>query len=155
MKQSALRTAVLAIALSVGCSAQDKIAVVIRVTDPSGAPLAGANVWLRANTTAPRPPLIASTTKQPAGDFTTRLRPGTYDIFVSAACLVPMAPQVQVKVANTGRQAVDIKMKHSDPLTEGCSWPDHFGASIPTDSSPSKLPEQIPNPAPPTQDKGK
>jgi hypothetical protein len=111
MKQSGLGTAAIAIALSVGCSAQDKIAVIIRVTDPSGAPLAGANVWLRANTTASRPALIAPTTKQPAGDFTTSLRPGTYDIFVSAACLVPMA--TQVKVSNTGRQAVDIKMKHS------------------------------------------
>jgi hypothetical protein len=66
------------------------------VTDVSGATLSGAHMLLRAN--APNLPVsdVTAAAGEHAGDYSAALKPGIYDVFVSAPCAVPFVTQIEV-----------------------------------------------------------
>jgi hypothetical protein len=99
------------------CAAADKGVLKGRVTDPTGAVVAGAMVrleeWRRVGGK-----FVAHDTllySKEDGSFSYELLPGVYDVFVSARAFAPVAKKIEVE---PGRDSVFSPKMRYDKLTK-------------------------------------
>jgi hypothetical protein len=135
---------VFSVALS--CFAQQPLAMSVRVTDVSGAMLSGAHVVFRANATNSVVTDVNATAGKAIGEYSTLLKPGVYDLFVSAPCVMPFVTQIKVAEDSSEILSVQLKPQFDALSTEmsGCPGPDDFGAAIDFDMQFPQLPDHIP-----------
>jgi hypothetical protein len=144
-------TSVAAVVFSAGlcCFAQRPMAISVRVTDVSGALLNGARVVFRANAYNSVITDVTATAGKAIGEYSTLLKPGVYDLFVSSPCVMPFA--TQIKVAENSSQILSVQLKPQfDALSaemSGCPGPDDFSRPIDFDMHEPPLPDLIPSPA--------
>lgn len=149
MRKAVLRNAILIVGLGVACSAQGKAALKVRVTDASGAPISNAHVLLRANQRATASEDLIATSMLSDGEYSIRLQPGVYDVFISAPCAVPFASPLKVAAGENKTFPVQMKLQgqiQPEYISYGCPTPDDFTTPIDFNLYSPQLPDHIPLP---------
>jgi hypothetical protein len=153
MKRTLVSGAALVL-VALSCFAQKSSEIRVRVTDLSGATLSSAHVLIRANAPNTRVTDVAAKEIQKPGEYSVKVKPGAYDIFVSAPCAEPFVTQVEV--ADTRPEVLRVQMKPQYDVRaasrSGCPTPDDFSTPIDFNMYSPQLPDHVP--PPPSGDAG-
>jgi hypothetical protein len=140
--------AALVFSAAVGCFAQQLSIISVRLTDVTGASLSGAHVLLRANIPKVVVTDVTATAGEGVGEYSAALKPGIYDVFVSAPCVVPFVTQIEVSEGKPEILPVQMKPQYdlNSASMSDCPTPDDFGTPIDFDIYEPPLPDRIPYP---------
>ena len=131
---------------AVSCGAQQASRIGLRLTDASGAQLAGAHVLLRANQAKAVTGDVTAVAGENAGEYFANLQPGVYDVFVSAPCEVPFVTQIKVADGKPQmlRVQLDPQVDAESAYISGCPTPDDFTTQIEFNTYEPPLPDHVP-----------